>query len=353
MTVECISEENGKIRKFFPIDINKENIANVSRNLSKFQYKFGEIQQVTVIKAIKGMLMLNFDITNGYVKMATMGSMQLIFGFIFIKSYNKYDGQHADAELCLLFHSNKKQLLLIIPMIKTSSKSHTSNFFKQLTTFDDNNNSETFSISNFSLEDLIPQSEFYYYPNVVLSMFSCDKSESIDAIIFPYDKAITINNVDYNRLANYSGNIIENYTESLDGQDSPPKDMDDNLIKKHHNQKKNYCYESCKTIDYEKFYINKIGTKNGPGFENDMDDEVMECEAILDQDDNPIGDFNRLDWVKNTIDDIDPKFKNYFFLFVLCIVLAGALVFLHSFVFKQIGKLLGSEDIVTRSSSMS
>ena len=183
-------------------------------------------------------------------------------------------------------------------------------------------------------------------------MFSCDNKLALDAIIFPYDKAITINTHDYDNIANYIGSLEENYNKLKEGQNKAPKDMDDAAILKHHNQKHNYCYEKCKTIDYDRLYINMTGTKNGPGF-SDETDEIMECEAILDEDDNPIGDFNRLDWIKNTIDNIDTKYKNYLFLFFLCLVVTGALVFLHAFVFKEIAKMLGSEDIVTRSSSMS
>ena len=354
MTVECVSNENGKLRKFFPIDIEKTKIDNLSSNLSKFQYKFGNIYEVNTFRysQLNGLLLMDMAITNGHVKMTTMGTLTLSYGLIKIKSYNQYDGKHADAELYLEFSSNEKKLLLIIPIKKTSSKSQTGNFFKQISNFNFEENNDRFSVNNFSLEDLIPQSEFYYYPNVVFSMFGCDKTKEVDTIIFPYDKAITINKHDYDNIASYVGNLKENYNKPLNRQDKAPKDMDDEAIKFPWNHKNNYCYESCKTIDYGKFYINRIGTKNGPGFNDDMGD-IMECEAILDENELPMDGFNRLDWIKNSIDGLDPKFKNFFFLFLLCLVLAGALVFLHTFIFKQIGKLIGSEDIVTRSSSMS
>ena len=354
MTVECISNENGKLRKFFPINIDKKKIANLSSNLSKFQYKFGNIHQVTTYrnKKEKGIITMYMNITNGNVKMATMGTLNLEAAFIFIKSYNQYDGTHADAELCLMLVSNEKRLMVIIPIKKTSSKSQTGNFFKQISNFNFEDTNDRFSVNNFSLEDLIPQSEFYYYPNVVFSLMGCGKTSEMDAIIFPYDKAITINKNDYDNIASYVGELSNNYNKPLDGQDKSPKDMDDDAIRKSINHKNNHCYDSCKTIDYGKFYINRTGTKNGPGFNDDMGD-IMECEAILDENEMPMDSFNRLDWVKNSMDSIDPKFKNYFFLIILCLVITGALVFLHSFVFKEIGKLIGSEDIVTRSSSMS
>ena len=77
MTVECISEENGELKKFLPIDINKEKYTKWSQNLSKFQYKFSEINSVAIRRndGIKGFLESGFNIPSGYVKMTTMGNL--------------------------------------------------------------------------------------------------------------------------------------------------------------------------------------------------------------------------------------------------------------------------------------
>lgn len=353
---------NGKFKNYLPINIEIDEIKNnnnSSVNLSKFEYDFKEINKVTVYKLsgdaglIKGLILLGFDETLT-AKFSTMGNVTLLFAIMTIKSINLYDGEEMDGELFLLFQSVKtsKLLCMVIPIKRSTGKSKQTNWFSQFgdaLTFEDGDGvtqTDVIEVNNFTLNDVIPESEFIYYPNSMFAPLGCDHADGMkaDYIIYPKEKAINIKTGTWENLRKlYGGANKEFFNDNLSD------DSENHFLKKI-----NWCKTqptnspSCMTVNYKGIYINPRGTKAGPGFNLEDDISAMTCEPIVDENDDPIDGRLRLSWLKTVTFGIPESIRNTFMLVVLSVILLGIVVVVHDMVFNKLGMLIGTESVLNR-----
>lgn len=346
---KCIQTlSNGEMKSYLPINIEMDKIKNnhKSVNLSKFEYDFKEVSKVTVEKlegdfgALPGILSLSIDDTIT-AKFSTMGNVVLVFTIFTVGSVNLYDGERMDGELFLIFKSikNNKYLCLAIPVKKTTGKSKQTNWFSQ---FGDivskESNSETVEVNNFTLNDIIPESEFIYYPEALFAPFGCDNGEKCNFIIYPKDKAINIKNSTYNSISSAFGRI-ERITDI--SSNSPMF------------SKISWCdtstnHKECMKVNEKAIYFNPKGTRAGPGFNLDSDVSAMTCEPIVDENDEPIDGRLRLSWLKSVALNIPESVRNSVSLIILSLFILGILLVIHDTVFNKLGILIGTDKILDR-----
>jgi len=353
MTKRCSQDlTDGKMKSYLPINIEMDKIKknyNNSINLSKFEYDFKEVNKVNIFKLrvgnelIKGFIPIAVNNTLT-AKFSTMGNVTLVFMIMFIKSINLYDGEEMDGELLLIFKSVKtnKTLCVIIPIKRTTGKSKQTNWFSQFGDIDFNqgNDVEKIEVNNFTLNDIIPESEFIYYPNSMFAPFGCDHADSMkaDYIIYPKEKAINIKASTYRKLRNTFGEFNSNLKDNIE---TP-------FFKKISWCKSNTNHKECMKVNEKGIYLNPRGTKAGAGFNLEPDISAMTCEPIVDEDDNPIDGRLRLSWLKTLSFGIPESMRNAFVLVILSVILLGIVVVIHDMVFNKLGMLIGSEKILDR-----
>ena len=286
-----------------PIDINKGNTLKLSKNLSRFTYDFNYISKININESnLKG----SFSISNGQkaiAHMPTMGKLDLLTSVFFMKSINKYDWKHMDMEVLLIFMNRENKLLFVfIPIKKENTSSKSAKWFSQFAGFITNSEdsreiNQEISVNNFNFNDIIPQACFISYKAAAPYLGTGCKSQA--NMIF-FEKVLTIKN----------------------------------------------------TISPLNAFFDYRGTKNGPGLKSSNETLPLVCTPVEDENGDSVGG-SRLDWVKGSFSSISPDVKNMFYLILIVGILIGAMVFLHSFIFKSLGKMLGDEAIVTRSASLS
>jgi len=353
MTKKCSQDlTDGKMKSYLPINIEMEKIKknyNNSINLSKFEYDFKEINKINIYKLkvnnepVKGFIPIVIEDTLN-AKFSTMGNVTLVFMIMVIKSINLYDGEEMDGELLLIFKSVKtdKTLCVIIPIKRTTGKSKQTNWFSQFGDIDFNQDSdvEQIGVNNFTLNDIIPHSEFIYYPNSMFAPFGCDHADAMkaDYIMYPKESAINIKASTYRNLIKTFSEFKNNLKDKID---TP-------FFKKISWCKSSSNHKECMKVNEKGIYLNPKGTKSGPGFNMDSDFSAMTCEPIVDEDDNPIDGRMRLSFLKTFSLGVPDKVKNSFMLVVLSIILLGIVVVVHDMVFNKLGMLIGTEKILDR-----
>jgi hypothetical protein len=354
MTKRCSQDlTDGKMKSYLPINIEMEKIKknyNNSINLSKFEYDFKEVNKINMYKLkvnntpIKGFIPIGISDTVT-AKFSTMGNITLVFMIMFIKSANLYDGEEMDGELLLIFKSIKtdKLLCVIIPIKRTTGKSKQTNWFSQFgdIDFSSDKDVEEIEVNNFTLNDIIPESEFIYYPNSMFAPFGCDHADAMkaDYIIFPKESAINIKANTYRKLRDtFGGDFKHNLSDTID---SP-------FFKKISWCKSSSNHKECMKVNEKGIYLNPRGTKAGPGFNMEPDVSAMTCEPIVDEDDNPIDGRLRLSWLKTVSFGVPESVRNSFMLVILSVVLLGIVVVVHDTVFNKLGLLIGTEKILDR-----
>ena len=340
---------NGEMKNYLPINIEIEKIKNnyKSVNLSKFEYDFKEVSKVTVHKLegdfgkLPGIIPIEINDTLT-AKFSTMGTVTLIFSILTIKSVNLYDGEKMDGELFLVFKSVKtdKLLCVVIPIKKIDGKSKQTNWFSQFGdfTFSDGGGVERIQVNSFTLNDVIPESEFIYYPDSLFAPMGCDNGIKADFIIYPKDKAISIKKNTYDNLSKSFG-LIEKITDI--SADNP-------MFKKISWCSTNTNHKECMKVNEKAIYLNPKGTRAGPGFNLDADVSAMTCEPIVDENDQPIDGRLRLSWLKTMAFGIPESVRNSFALVILSIFILGIIVVIHDTVFNKLGVLIGTDKILDR-----
>uniref|UniRef100_A0A6C0FA95 Alpha-carbonic anhydrase domain-containing protein n=1 Tax=viral metagenome TaxID=1070528 RepID=A0A6C0FA95_9ZZZZ len=327
-----------------PIDINKGNTLKLSKNLSRFTYDFNYISKININE---GNLKGSFSISNGQkaiAHMPTMGKLDLLTSVFFMKSINKYDGKHMDMEVLLIFMNRENKLLFVfIPIKKENTSSKSAKLFSQFAGFITNSEdsreiNQEISVNNFNFNDIIPQACFISYKAAAPYLGTGCKSQA--NMIF-FEKVLTIKNEDYQKLEEIFG--INDYVNL---------DKIKELNNTHTNSMKNSKNFIIKTISPLNAFFDYRGTKNGPGLKSSNETLPLICTPVEDENGDSVCG-SRLDWVKGSFSSISPNVKNMFYLILIVGILIGAMVFLHSFIFKSLGKMLGDEAIVTRSASLS
>ena len=110
----------GNINKL-PININKGDIRNLSKNLSRFTYDFNNISKINISEGdfLKGIFNINIR-QKAIAHMPTMGKLDLLVILFFMKSINQYAGNNVDMEILLIFMNRENKLLfLFIKLFKS------------------------------------------------------------------------------------------------------------------------------------------------------------------------------------------------------------------------------------------
>ena len=320
-----------------PIDINKSEITKLSKNLSRFTYDFKNISKIKINKFfLKGNFSVGYgDIQKGVAHMPTLGKLDFHGSLFYMNSVNKYNGNHVDMEIILIFiNKNNKYILIFIPFIFNDTTSKSAKFFNQFASSVVDEKTQEISVNNFNFNNIIPQDSFISYKSTIPFLGDCTTNVNI---IF-FEKSLTIKNDDYDKLVDVFG-INDDYKDSEELND--PSIYYKNLI--------NY---EIKEINPRFASFDYKGTKNGPGLRSSNETLPLVCTPIEDEDGGSISGGTRLDWIKGTFNSVGPETKNIFYLILIVGILIGVMVFLHSFIFKNLGKLLGDEAIVTRSSNL-
>ena len=334
----------GNINKL-PININKGDIRNLSKNLSRFTYDFNNISKINISEGdfLKGIFNINIR-QKAIAHMPTMGKLDFLVALFYMKSINQYAGKHVDMEVLLVFiNKENKFLFLFIPIKKENTSSKSANWFSKFAGFITNSEdsikiNQEISLNNFNFNDIIPQACFISYKAASPHLDTGCKRQ-YDMIFF--EKVLTIKNEDYQKLEkifgmNDYGNLDK--IEELNNTNSNPMKNSKNFI--------------IKTISLPNAFFDYRGTKNGPGLKGSNETLPLVCTPVEDENGDSVCG-SRLDWVKGSFSSISPNVKNMFYLILIVGILIGAMVFLHSFIFKSLGKMLGDEAIVTRSASLS
>jgi len=325
-----------------PININKGKIKNLSKNLSRFTYDFENISKIIIEEGdMNGYFIINAP-QKAVVHLPTMGKLDFVDARFFMKSINKYDSKNVDMELMLIFYNKDGKLLFVFIPIKkenTSSKSAKwfSKFAESIVPKDSEKFNQEINVNNFNFNDIIPQESFISY-KASMPYLSGNCKEQYDMIFF--EKTLNIKNDDYQKLETLFGKNDYgdlNSIKELNNTSSEPTKNSKNYI--------------IKEISYTNAFFDYGGTKNGPGLKSSNETLPLVCTPVEDENGDSLGG-SRLDWVKGSFSSISPDVKNMFYLILIVGILIGAMVFLHSFIFKSLGKILGDDAIVTRSSSL-
>jgi carbonic anhydrase len=314
-----------------PINVSKSDTNQLSKNLSRFTYDLKNISKINIVKTNKGSFFIKIP-QKGVAHMPTLGKLDLVNVVFFMKSVNEYNGKKVDMEIILVFiNKNNKPLLIFIPIEKVDSSSKSSKFFGQFAGFTTNKKEQEISVNNFNFNDIIPQDSFISYKSRAPYLAGCNYTSNM---IF-FEKTLNIKESDYETL-------IKNYGEINISEFSPTNT---------NNEKNSKNYE-IKKINQVNASLDYTGTKNGPGLRSSNETLPLICTPVEDEKGDSISGKSRLDWVKGSFESVSPGVKNMFYLILIVGILIGAMVFLHSFIFKSLGKLLGDDSIVTRSSSL-
>jgi len=332
----------GNINKL-PININKGDIKNLSKNLSHFTYDFNNVSKIIISEGdMKGIFNININ-QKAIAHIPTMGKLDLLSTFFFMKSINQYAGNNADMEILLVFMNRENKLLfLFIPIKKENTSSKSAKWFSKFAGFITNSEdsrkiNQEISVNNFNFNDIIPQASFISY-KAAMPYLTNDCKTQYDIIFF--EKSLNIKNTDYQKLEEIFGkNDYGNLNSIKELNNTSP------TIKKN---SKNYII---KTISLSNAFFDYRGTKNGPGLKSSNETLPLVCTPVEDEDGDSVYG-SRLDWVKGSFDSISPDVKNMLYLVLIVCIIIGAMVFFHSFIFKNLGKMLGDSAIVTRSSSL-
>ena len=125
----------GNINKL-PININKGDIKNLSKNLSHFTYDFNNVSKIIISEGdMKGIFNININ-QKAIAHIPTMGKLDLLSTFFFMKSINQYAGNNADMEILLVFMNRENKLLfLFIPIKKENTSSKSAKWFSKFAGF--------------------------------------------------------------------------------------------------------------------------------------------------------------------------------------------------------------------------
>ena len=322
-----------------PIDINKSNTKRLSKNLSRFTYDLKNISKINIKKFfLKGKFFVDGGVQKGVAHMPTLGKLDFNGSFFFMNSVNKYQGKRVDMEITLLFvDKNNNNLLIFIPINRDKTTSKSAKFFNQFASSVVDEKTQEISVNNFNFNDIIPQDSFISYKSTIPYLRGC--TTNINIIFF--EKSLTIKYEDYDKLVNIFGNNNYGKLNNIEELNNTSNLYDKNVI----NYKIKEINPRYASFDYQ-------GTRNGPGLRSSNETLPLVCTPIEDEKGESVSGGTRLDWIKGSFESISPETKNIFYLILIVGILIGAMVFLHSFIFKNIGKLLGDEAIVTRSSSL-
>ena len=339
-----------------PINIDKTKMMTFqkSSNLTKFNYEFQNISEITVTGTNSGIFSIT-QVQKAVANISTLGKLDLVGTQFYMKSVNEYNGEKMDMEIVLIFtNKNDKYVCMFIPVKQVEVTSASAKWFGQFAGFITTNN-ETISVNNFNYNDIIPRDSFITYKSTIPYIGGC--TLYVKCIFF--EKAITIKQDDYNSLTEIFGETKECPENVI-----RLRNQDVKKVEKCEEDKKEWVfteagtlysenvnnYKTIHEIDEKNVFLNEKGTNSGPGLGTN-DTLPLICTPVEDEKDNPILG-TRLDWIQDSFGGIDAETKNIFYLIIIVAVLIGAMVFLHSFIFKNIGKLLGDDAIVTRSSSL-
>lgn len=322
-----------------PIDINKSEITKLSKNLSRFTYDLKNISKIKINKSfLKGNFSVGGDIQKGVAHMPTLGKLDFHGSLFYMNSVNKYNGNHVDMEIILIFvNKNNKYILIFIPFIFDDTTSKSAKFFNQFASSVVNEKTQEISVNNFNFNNIIPQDSFISYKSKAPYLVNC--TTGLNLIFF--EKTLNIKKEDYDKLVEVFGKNDYNKLDNIEELNNTTDNYVLNLI--------NY---EIKEINPRYASFDYQGTKNGPGLRSSNETLPLVCTPIEDENGDSVSGGTRLDWIKGTFDSIGPETKNMFYFILIVGILIGAMVFLHSFIFKNLGKLLGDEAIVTRSSNL-
>ena len=344
-----------------PIKIELSNVQQYTRNLSTFMYNFKNTDcRINKAEYNKGCFSIVANNSSATINFSTMGYLRPLENTLcFIKPINEYTDALIKMELLIQFmDKNNKILNMWIPVKTTNDSSKSTGWFEKFVSVlshernrvkssfandddpDNDDNEPDFAtqditVNGFNFNDIIPQDSFVIYDATLPFLYreDCNPANMKKNILFSGKSAVTIKRDHYDVLVAIFGKMSDNeFTE-------------DNTIFKYNSTN----YER-RTINYTKMFYNKQGTKNGPGL-YDPDVQPLVCTPVLDENDQPY-EGTRLDWVKQSFDGISPEVKNIFFLIIVVILLVITLIQFHQFIFKYIGKVVGDDTMVTRSSSL-
>jgi len=323
-----------------PINIDKSEIIKLSKNLSRFTYDFKGVSKINIMSnTISGMFELNYGMQKAVAHMPTLGKLDFYSALFYMNSVNKYNGKHVDMEIILIFvNKNNKMLLIFIPIKKDTTTAKSANFFNQfVSSIEPNVENQEISVNNFNINHIIPQDSFISYKSKAPYLGNCTTGFNL---IF-FEKTLNIKTEDYDKLVKIFG---KNDYKKLNGIEELNNTTTNSML-----NVKNY---QIKNINHVNASFDFKGTKNGPGLRTNNETLPLVCTPVEDENGEPISGKTRLDWIKGSFDSISPDAKNIFYLIIVVCIIIGAMVFLHSFIFKNLGKILGDESIVTRSSSL-
>lgn len=189
-----------------------------------------------------------FDGSN-YVDFGVTGRCRVTDVRLYKPSLNMYDGKPASAELIITHSSTGKNVYICIPIEVSNNDGSSAKWFSQIIPFSpsSSNSEKNINVSNFSLNNVIPQNGFYIYEGGTFN-WGCKKTDVM--ILFHKKTAMTIKGTDYKRLAK----LIK--PASYNVRSNPPY------------------------ITY-----NSIGTSSGPGKNpGSSENKTLTCVPITDQD---------------------------------------------------------------------
>lgn len=155
---------------------------------------------------------------NNTVNSDMMGKSLTVSGVrLYAPSLNSYNGFKSDAELIITHTGNGKTLYVCIPVITSSKEGLSAKWFSRFIPFLaslEKDKSSAINVSNFTLNDVIPQAAFTIYENGTFDFGGCAQDNII--ILFHKNVAITMKSKEYSALtklivpASYSSTSAKN-----------------------------------------------------------------------------------------------------------------------------------------------
>jgi carbonic anhydrase len=197
------------------IDISADNVFGECELKCTYNYKYASSSCVATNNGV--MLLLSYDKTSTHPVLFNHNKYDVGQIAIYSPSFHKYNGDFMDAEIIITHNPimGGAQMAVAIPIIQSNMSNDATSLLTQIisgvsTGAPTNGESTTLSLSNYSLENIVPKKPFYNFTDTAnnIEYIAFDKENSID---LSQQTLTTLRSIisNYNITA-YGGNLFYN-----------------------------------------------------------------------------------------------------------------------------------------------
>lgn len=185
-----------------PIDIRQSRIIGTCNSKCKLStnYKVSNC----VVKGSNDKLVINYDKNNSPPAIFNQHKYNVSDITLFSPSLHSFNGNKADAELCIMHTTKGNNLLLCIPIMTSMKQTESSRILESIvsgvTQLAPNYESVTLNVDDFTLQHFIPNKQLFYYEGNK-PYGNCNGSYNI--VVFHTNDKATISAITLSKLQKY------------------------------------------------------------------------------------------------------------------------------------------------------